>query len=208
MRIRKLDTDTYMVNIESETAWALHVNKNMPRRLQPLSTLHMLRRLEPGQPGSLAAIAGLLPAHLTFYSVTCPRNLPASEQVRNNIESPRGSLPMASAAARGGADSQPSREHRSVEWRPTVIEVCLSVTKFRIGIIEFTSSRRRARLRAAENFGELHRWLQVNGHDDRCQHMQPTDGVRRPSGLLFTKDPDCQRPPSVLELVAWRDTSQ
>ena len=24
--------------------------------------------------------------------------------------------------------------------------------------------------------GELHRWLQVNGHDDRCQHMQPTDG--------------------------------
>ena len=26
------------------------------------------------------------------------------------------------------------------------------------------------------NIGELHRWLQVNGHDDRCQHMQPTDG--------------------------------
>ena len=26
------------------------------------------------------------------------------------------------------------------------------------------------------NHGELHRWLQVNGHDDRCQHMQPTDG--------------------------------
>ncbi len=24
--------------------------------------------------------------------------------------------------------------------------------------------------------GELHRWLQVNGHDDRCEHMQPTDG--------------------------------
>ena len=27
-----------------------------------------------------------------------------------------------------------------------------------------------------EAHGELHRWLQVNGHDDRCQHMQPTDG--------------------------------
>ena len=26
------------------------------------------------------------------------------------------------------------------------------------------------------NDGELHRWLQVNGHDDRCEHMQPTDG--------------------------------
>ena len=24
--------------------------------------------------------------------------------------------------------------------------------------------------------GELHRWLQVNGHDDRWEHMQPTDG--------------------------------
>ncbi len=29
---------------------------------------------------------------------------------------------------------------------------------------------------AREYDGELHRWLQVNGHDDRCEHMQPTDG--------------------------------
>ncbi|WP_428116816.1 hypothetical protein [Candidatus Poriferisodalis sp.] len=29
---------------------------------------------------------------------------------------------------------------------------------------------------ALEYVGELHRWMQVNGHDDRCQHMQPTDG--------------------------------
>ena len=30
--------------------------------------------------------------------------------------------------------------------------------------------------RLGASVGELHRWLQVNGHDDRCQHMQPTDG--------------------------------
>ena len=29
---------------------------------------------------------------------------------------------------------------------------------------------------SVRNDGELHRWLQVNGHDDRCEHMQPTDG--------------------------------
>ena len=32
------------------------------------------------------------------------------------------------------------------------------------------------RRRPRRTLGELHRWLQVNGHDDRCQHMQPTDG--------------------------------
>ena len=32
--------------------------------------------------------------------------------------------------------------------------------------------------------GELHRWLQVNGHDDRCQHMHPTDGVSSTAARL------------------------
>ena len=31
-------------------------------------------------------------------------------------------------------------------------------------------------LETTERDGELHRWLQVNGHDDRWEHMQPTDG--------------------------------